>query len=155
MDWKFSFVALTRRHVLGDGGGLDGGAANAREAVRDGERGGLGPETRAASADGAEGGGETGVVNWGRVMRYPMKRSRHVILDLCNAHGSIERRVVSLWACGCCCACGTAHGVCVCVCVCVCVFECVFLCLLWYRVKRVEWGTFSRTGNNNTLSSCS
>ena len=36
-----------------------------------------------------------GFVNWGRVLRWPMRRKGHVILDLCNAEGRIERRVVA------------------------------------------------------------
>ena len=72
--------------------------SKAVKAVSDGDGGdggGMAPETVAAAA--TVGGGEgDGDVNWGRVMRYPMKRSGHVILDICNAQGSIERRVVSL-----------------------------------------------------------
>jgi hypothetical protein len=46
-----------------------------------------------------DGGGIEGetedVVLWGRVIRAPMKRSGHVVLDLCNADGALERRVIA------------------------------------------------------------
>ena len=69
VDWKFSFVALGRAQILGT--------------------------APSSCQDGAKHETVRKAVNWGRLIRHPMKRSGHVIVDMCNAHGSIERRIVA------------------------------------------------------------
>jgi len=105
VDWKFSYVALSRKHLI------SAERAAAAGDVQDGEA------RRCSSADASSadassppgGGGEPKgdvvidmhkqgsdiAVNWGRVVRWPMKRSGHVVLDLCSAEGGMERRVVA------------------------------------------------------------
>ena len=33
--------------------------------------------------------------SWGRLVRPPIKRSRHVILDMCSANGELDRHIVA------------------------------------------------------------
>jgi len=94
MDWKFSFVALARKHLVpppappreaADAADAEATAAVDTAAQHAGERHSNGPGNPQ----------DTAHPNWGRVLRYPMKRSGHVILDLCTAHGDVERRIIA------------------------------------------------------------
>ena len=105
VDWKFSFVALSRKQLVSlappgadpGEGAVDGNdARSGRELTQEQGAslfpGGGGAEGAALSAQSQ---GDAAPVNWGRVLRWPMKRSGHVILDLCSARGGLERRVIA------------------------------------------------------------
>jgi hypothetical protein len=102
IDWKFSFVALCRKHLVpradsarlaaiggaleeggaGGSGGGAGGRGGAVEEVAPVKEGGSPEQVQLPKGSSEEQVKERSKenVNWGRVVRWPMKRTGHVIL---------------------------------------------------------------------------
>jgi ribosomal protein RSM22 (predicted rRNA methylase) len=94
MDWKFSFVALSRKHIADARSGAASGAPRP-PATHTSLTSAPAHEEAGVPGEGEHGEVKDGQVNWGRVVRWPLKRSGHVILDLCSADGELERRIVA------------------------------------------------------------
>ena len=101
---KYAHLEATRRRQLGlddssdsDDGGADGEGASGGRPGAQGPHGASPTATRAllAAVRRAVRASLPGAGTWARLVRPPLKRSKHVILDVCTPQGTLERRIAS------------------------------------------------------------
>jgi ribosomal protein RSM22 (predicted rRNA methylase) len=86
LDWRFSYLAVARRPLVAKRWPHLLPTTAAAPAT---------PPPAAAADGAAAAAAGAAVPNWGRIVRPPLKRGGHVVLDMCTADGALERRVVA------------------------------------------------------------
>lgn len=105
-DSKYAHLETQRARLLalrGRGGGEVERSSDDEYDGGGGASGGVGPGGASATASrslldavqAAVAGRLPGAGTWARLVRPPLKRSKHVILDVCTPQGSLERRIAS------------------------------------------------------------